>query len=166
MRQISTITAAQLRAARLLLGIDQRRLAALCRLSVPTIQRMEASEGYVRLFLDEGTALATLLRASLPAIREPSLVAYLQMLLHAFAAQHLAPDASLGASAHAAILAEPLSPQEQRVLRLLAAGRSNPEIAEQLVISINTIKAHLKNIYRKLGVRNRMQAARRVTSDE
>jgi len=42
------ITAAQLRAARALLGIDQRRLAALSGLSVPTIQRMEASEGVIR----------------------------------------------------------------------------------------------------------------------
>jgi transcriptional regulator with XRE-family HTH domain len=42
------ITAAQLRAARALLGIDQRELAAQCGLSVPTIQRMEASEGVIR----------------------------------------------------------------------------------------------------------------------
>ena len=42
------ITAAQLRAARALLGIDQRRLAELADLSVPTIQRMEASEGVIR----------------------------------------------------------------------------------------------------------------------
>ena len=42
------ITAAQLRAARALLGIDQRRLAELSGLSVPTIQRMEASEGVIR----------------------------------------------------------------------------------------------------------------------
>lgn len=42
------ITNAQLKAARALLGIDQRRLAALCGLSVPTIQRMEASDGVVR----------------------------------------------------------------------------------------------------------------------
>lgn len=42
------ITAAQLRAARALLGIDQRRLAEKCGLSVPTIQRMEASEGVIR----------------------------------------------------------------------------------------------------------------------
>jgi transcriptional regulator with XRE-family HTH domain len=47
-KQISMITAAQLRAARLLLGIDQRRLAELSGLSVPTIQRMEASETIVR----------------------------------------------------------------------------------------------------------------------
>lgn len=42
------ISAAQLRAARALLGIDQRQLAELCGLSVPTIQRMEASEGVIR----------------------------------------------------------------------------------------------------------------------
>lgn len=42
------ITSAQMRAARALLGIDQRRLAALSNLSLPTIQRMEASEGVVR----------------------------------------------------------------------------------------------------------------------
>jgi len=42
------ITAAQLRASRALLGIDQRKLADLCGLSVPTIQRMEASEGVIR----------------------------------------------------------------------------------------------------------------------
>jgi transcriptional regulator with XRE-family HTH domain len=42
------ITAAQLRAARALLGVDQRRLAELCGLSVPTIQRMEGSEGVIR----------------------------------------------------------------------------------------------------------------------
>jgi transcriptional regulator with XRE-family HTH domain len=47
-KHISMITAAQLRAARLLLGIDQRRLAELSGLSVPTIQRMEASETMVR----------------------------------------------------------------------------------------------------------------------
>ena len=42
------ITAAQLRAARAMLGIDQRELAQRCGLSVPTIQRMEASDGVVR----------------------------------------------------------------------------------------------------------------------
>lgn len=42
------ITSAQLRAARALLGVDQRQLAELCELSVPTIQRMEASDGVIR----------------------------------------------------------------------------------------------------------------------
>lgn len=46
------ITAAQTRAARALLGVDQRRLAALTGLSVPTIQRMEASDGVIRSNVD------------------------------------------------------------------------------------------------------------------
>jgi transcriptional regulator with XRE-family HTH domain len=46
------ITAAQLRAARALLGIDQRELAAQCGLSVPTIQRMEGSDGFIRSNVD------------------------------------------------------------------------------------------------------------------
>ncbi len=123
-------------------------------------------EDYMRLFLDEGAGLATLLRASRPSIREPGLVAYLQKLLHACAAEQRARAAQTGDPARATPLAEPLSPQEQRVLHLLVAGRSNPEIAEYLVVSVNTVKAHLKNIYRKLGVSNRMQAAQRVTSDD
>ncbi|KPV50573.1 hypothetical protein SE17_26135 [Kouleothrix aurantiaca] len=50
---------------------------------------------------------------------------------------------------------EPLSPQEQRVMRLLVAGRSNAEIAGELVVSPNTVKTHVKNIYRKLAVATR-----------
>ncbi len=58
------ITAAQLRAARVLLGIDQRRLAELSRLSVPTIQRMEASETMVRGNVDSLVKLIAALDAA------------------------------------------------------------------------------------------------------
>jgi transcriptional regulator with XRE-family HTH domain len=58
------ITAAQLRAARVLLGIDQRRLAELSGLSVPTIQRMEASEAMVRGNVDSLVKLITALDAA------------------------------------------------------------------------------------------------------
>ena len=54
---------------------------------------------------------------------------------------------------------EALTRQEQRVLRLLAAGRSNSEIASDLVVSINTVKAHVKKIYSKLHVGNRVAAS-------
>jgi transcriptional regulator with XRE-family HTH domain len=57
------ITAAQLRAARALLGIDQRELAAQCGLSVPTIQRMEASEGVIRGNVDSLMKLVGALNA-------------------------------------------------------------------------------------------------------
>src|SRR5215470_916736 len=58
------ITAAQLRAARAMLGIDQRRLAELSGLSVPTIQRMEASEGVIRGNVDSLMKLVTALDAA------------------------------------------------------------------------------------------------------
>ena len=58
------ITAAQLRAARALLGIEQRGLAALAGLSVPTIQRMEASDGVVRGTVDSLTKLVDALAAA------------------------------------------------------------------------------------------------------
>ena len=58
------ITHAQLKAARALLGIDQRKLAALCGLSVPTIQRMEASEGVVRGNVESLTKLVAALDAA------------------------------------------------------------------------------------------------------
>lgn len=58
------ITAAQLRAARALLGIDQRALAALAQLSVPTVQRMEASQGVIRGNVDSLMKLAGALDAA------------------------------------------------------------------------------------------------------
>lgn len=58
------ISAAQLRAARALLGVDQKGLAELCGLSVPTIQRMEASEGVIRGTVDSLTKLVDALAAA------------------------------------------------------------------------------------------------------
>ncbi|MBI5934818.1 MAG: response regulator transcription factor [Chloroflexi bacterium] len=55
-------------------------------------------------------------------------------------------------------LLDPLSGREVEVLRLFAEGFSNQEIAEKLIISLGTVKAHSSNIYRKLDVRNRAQA--------
>jgi DNA-binding NarL/FixJ family response regulator len=54
--------------------------------------------------------------------------------------------------------AEVLSEREHEVLRLLASGFTNREIAEQLFLSTDTIKTHLNNIYRKLGVSDRAHA--------
>jgi LuxR family maltose regulon positive regulatory protein len=59
-------------------------------------------------------------------------------------------------------LVEPLSNRELAVLQLLAAGLSNREIAEELYLSINTVKTHTKSIYGKLNVRSRTQAANRA----
>jgi ATP/maltotriose-dependent transcriptional regulator MalT len=59
-------------------------------------------------------------------------------------------------------LVEPLTPREEEVLRLMAAGLSNREIAEELIVAVGTVKAHLHHIYGKLGVGGRMEAAARA----
>jgi LuxR family maltose regulon positive regulatory protein len=55
-------------------------------------------------------------------------------------------------------LIEPLTGREQQVLRLICDGRSNQEIAEELVIALDTVKRHATNLYGKLGVQRRAQA--------
>ncbi len=59
-------------------------------------------------------------------------------------------------------LVDPLSERELDVLRLLASELSGPEIARHLVVSLNTVRTHTKNIYAKLGVGTRRAAVRRA----
>jgi ATP/maltotriose-dependent transcriptional regulator MalT len=109
----------------------------------------------LRVFLDEGETMRLMIAEFKLQVEKqaPRLRAYIYKLLSAFPA-----DVSRSAS-KSEMPFEPLSPQEQRVLRLLAAGLSNPEIARELVVSTNTIKTQLQSIYRKLNVNNREQAA-------
>jgi len=65
-------------------------------------------------------------------------------------------------SAHREVLIDPLSTREQEVLELLAQGASNQEIAQALVITLNTVKRHVQTILEKVGVRNRTQAVIRA----
>lgn len=115
-------------------------------------------EGYQRLFLDEGPVLSELLRSLLPEIHEAQLAGYVRELLRAFTHEPGERASSHPASTAEPLLIEPLSPQERRVLRLLSAGRSNPEIASELVVSVNTIKTQVQSIYYKLGVNSRQEA--------
>ena len=57
---------------------------------------------------------------------------------------------------------EPLTEREREVLRLLVAGLSNAAIAQELVISVGTVKRHVNSIYTKLGVTSRTQAVARA----
>jgi len=110
-------------------------------------------EGYVRTFLDEGAPMARLLRhAGSQGIALP----YVTQLLSGFA-EPPGPAMPLQQP-----LIEPLSERELEVLGLLAAGKSNREIAEELVLATGTVKRHLYNIFGKLSVSSRMQCVARA----
>ncbi len=144
-----------LRALALFAGEDRPGAYSLLRQALSLAQ----AEGELRLFLDEGEKLLALLRTALPVISGGLCENYVQALLSAFAHQRLQQRNS-GASSVAVSspLMQSLSPQERRVLGLLVAGYSNPEIAEALVVSINTIKTQVRSIYQKLNVTSRKQA--------
>jgi ATP/maltotriose-dependent transcriptional regulator MalT len=114
-------------------------------------------EGYIRLFLDEGVPMLNLLRQ----VRSRGLASnYISTLLSASGEQTVA--AAPRSVAHSSALVEVLSERELEVLRLLAGGASNEEIAEQLVIAIGTVKRHVSNIFGKFTVSNRTQAVARA----
>jgi LuxR family maltose regulon positive regulatory protein len=110
-------------------------------------------EGYVRTFVDEGEPMARLLRRALSQGIAPN---YVARLLAAFG-----EEVELTSSAMESLI-EPLSERELEVLRLVVAGLSNPEIAEELVIAVSTVKSHINHIYGKLGVESRTQAVARA----
>ena len=70
--------------------------------------------------------------------------------------------AELAAPAPARVLLEPLTEREREVLRLLVAGLSNAAMAQELVITVGTVKSHINHIYGKLGVQSRSQAIART----
>jgi LuxR family maltose regulon positive regulatory protein len=131
-------------------------------------------EGYIRLFLDEGAPMIALLRLAQQHALAPH--AYIATLLTA-AREASAPTAAGTSGTPSGVARDPSSPsssflrssppspllgaltrREREVLRLLVDGASNREIAEQLVLSVNTVKKHMWNICVKLGVQSRTQA--------
>jgi len=114
-------------------------------------------EGYVRLFVDEGAPMLTLLRQ---AQAHGMLPDYVAILLAVFGEQ-TAADLQLYAP-RVSSLAEALTERELDVLRLLVAGLSNPAIAQELVITVGTVKRHVNSIYGKLDVKSRSQAVARA----
>jgi LuxR family transcriptional regulator, maltose regulon positive regulatory protein len=123
-------------------------------------------EGYVRVFTAEGQPMASLLAAMLRS--EPD-TPYLRRLLEATSGAQ--PAIADGTGPHRSApgrapardsLIDPLSERELGVMRLLASDLDGPAIARHLVVSLNTVRTHTKNIYAKLGVNNRRAAVRRA----
>lgn len=130
------------------LGDTSRALAVLARALA-----LAPSEGYVRAFLDEGVPMAKLLRRAGSHGVAPK---YVAGLLAQF-------DKEIGIMPTAQQpLIEPLTERELEVLRLLADGLSNQEIARQLIVALGTAKTHTASLYRKLDVISRTQAVARA----
>jgi LuxR family maltose regulon positive regulatory protein len=123
--------------------------------------RLAEPQGYIRSFMDEGAPMEALLyhlrRRDLKSGPTP----YLDTLLAAFQ-QQSRTRAQAEERTQAPALPEALSERELQVLQLLAQGLSNPEIAQELVIALDTVKRHVSHIFSKLGVHNRIQATKQA----
>ena len=116
-------------------------------------------EGYIRIFVDEGEPMRLLIE-ELSQNRNHPLNGYAVKLLAAFTLPAAAPKSAV--SHRKSGMVEPLSERELEVLKLLRSELSGPEIAQRLVVSLNTLRTHTKNIFNKLGVNNRRAAVRRA----
>jgi LuxR family transcriptional regulator, maltose regulon positive regulatory protein len=159
--ELRALQALALRAA----GDQQAALEALA-----DALTLAAPEGWLRVFVDEGAPMAALLRklavtaakGQSPAAPRPA-GPYLDRLLDAFelAGLPVLPSPSRGGAAPGGLVL-PLSGRELEVLRLLADGGSNRAIAEELVVTVDTVKSHVTHILDKLGAANRTQAVTRA----
>ena len=118
-------------------------------------------EGYFRIFVDEGAPMAALLRRAASRGVAPAYVSKLLDALDAEAPTRRGPTGP--ESPVAQPLEEPLSERELEVLRLVATGLSNRDIARELVLATGTVKKHINNIFTKLNVRSRTQAVAQAT---
>jgi LuxR family maltose regulon positive regulatory protein len=124
--------------------------------------RLAEPERYIRMFLDEGEPMARLLRMVYRSKEKGSREYETRLLEGLLPAEVPASTVSLeipsGKSVDHPVLIDPLTERELDVLRLIAEGNSNQEIAEKLVVTMGTVKAHVSHIYTKLDVRSRTQA--------
>jgi LuxR family maltose regulon positive regulatory protein len=116
------------------------------------LQALDLAEpnGCVRIFTDEGQPMRHLLLTYVPRIAARQKQGYIQKLLESFR--------SPGSKTQSDELGSALSEREIEVLHLIANGLNNQEIADQLVVSLATVKKHINNLYGKLEVKSRTQA--------
>jgi LuxR family maltose regulon positive regulatory protein len=126
--------------------------------------RLAEPEGFIRIFVDEGTPMTTLLREAAKRGTAPTYVRQLRAALREtweFGEVRMLREVT-GSTPVTQLLIEPLSERELDVLRLLRTELDGPGVARGLMVSVNTMRTHTKNIYTKLGVTSRRAAVRRA----
>ncbi len=127
----------------------------------PTLA-LAGGEERARVFADAGPALVPILRqAALQGIVPETVGELLAAFGKAGATSAAGARSGAPPPGNSSALAEPLSDREREVLRLLAAGLANAEIAEQLFLAVGTVKRHVFNLYGKLGATSRTSAVAR-----
>jgi LuxR family maltose regulon positive regulatory protein len=120
---------------------------------------MAKPEGYIRIFVDEGKLLAPLLRKVLSRGITPE---YTNKLLTIIEAEERQFTSKTIEGIPSALLPKPLSERELEVLKLVADGLTNQQIADKLIISLSTAKSHVYHIFGKLNAKDRLQAVTRA----
>jgi len=154
-RSHSTVEIANLLAIAALKNLNEN--AAVQYLEKALAVRIE--EGYVRSFVDELSNMVTLLEMYIGRQKKGDrLAAYAQKLLNLSkeAVRDSMLPTDLGATDNN------LTPMEKKVLQLVINACTNNEIAEELGITQRTVKAHISSIYKKLGVRTRVQCIKKI----
>lgn len=132
---------------------------------------LAARAGFTRSLLDAGEGVLTLLeRYEQHPLADTGLRAYARQLRGRAIGTPRLPQPATAESdrelaspqPHTSGLVEPLTSREQEVLRLVAEGLSNAEIAERLIVGVGTVKTHINNLFAKLDVRHRAQAIARA----
>jgi LuxR family maltose regulon positive regulatory protein len=118
---------------------------------------LAAPERFGQVFTQHGQHLLTVLRAFPASDRSPYIRGLMAGCVPADSGSGRLPDSASGQQA----LVDPLSDRELVVLRLLASDLPGPDLARHLVVSLNTLRTHTRNIYAKLGVNGRRGAVRR-----
>ncbi len=167
--------------AQSLVALHQAGKSEQARVVAARLLALTEPEGYLRVYLDEGEPMRQALLALLTSHSQqnelaPSTTAYIAKLLAAFEQEQQGTSTSLEATptlkptpspaSQASVVsfapAVSLTRREQEVLRLLAAGASNQDIAQTLVIELPTVKKHVSNLLGKLGATSRTQAISRA----
>ncbi len=127
--------------------------------------RLGEPEGYLRSFVEEGESMAVLLHKLQEKQRTVGATPYLDHVLAAFpkpSQMSPSPSKRMAKQIQSQPLQEPLSERELQVIQIMKKGASNQEIAQELVIVVDTVKRHVSHIFAKLGAQNRVQAVRRA----